>query len=65
MENLITFRIEPDGEEFHAWCPELKGCHTHGKTQNDAIENLRDAIHLYLDVAFDQMLHENKMELAD
>ena len=65
MENLITFKIEPDGEEFHAWCPELKGCHTHGKTQNEAIENLRDAIHLYLDVAFDQMLHENKMELAD
>jgi predicted RNase H-like HicB family nuclease len=65
MENLITFKIEPDGEEFHAWCPELKGCHTHGKTQNEAIENLRDAIHLYLDVAFDQMIHENKMELAD
>lgn len=51
MENLISFKIEPDGYEFHAWCPELKGCHTHGKTQNEAIENLRDAIHLYLDVA--------------
>ncbi len=65
MENLLTFKIEPDGDEFHAWCPELKGCHTHGKTQSEAIENLRDAVHLYLDVAFDQMILENKMELAD
>lgn len=53
MKNLISFKIEPDGDEFHAWYPELKGCHTHGKTQNEAIENLRDAIHLYLDVEYD------------
>jgi len=46
---MITFRIEPDGEEFHAWSPELKGVHTHGATREEALANLREAIQLYLE----------------
>ncbi|NBP69077.1 MAG: type II toxin-antitoxin system HicB family antitoxin, partial [Cytophagia bacterium] len=42
----LTFRIEKDGEEFHSWCPELEGCHSHGKTQHEALENLKDAVQL-------------------
>ncbi len=46
----VTFKIEKDGREFHAWCPELAGCHTHGETVPQALENLKDAVHLYLEV---------------
>jgi predicted RNase H-like HicB family nuclease len=46
----FTFKVEKDGNEFHSWCPELPGCHTHGKTVSQALENLKDAVQLYLDV---------------
>ena len=45
---MVTFRVEPDGEEFHAWSPELKGVHTHGASLEKALANLREAIALYL-----------------
>ena len=46
----LTFKIEKDGNEFHAWCPELEGCHTHGQTVSKALEHLKDAVQLYLKV---------------
>ncbi len=50
FKSVLSFKIEKDGKEFHAWCPELKGCHTHGKTVPKALENLKDAVQLYLTV---------------
>lgn len=32
-----------------AYCPALKGCVTQGKTEEEAIKNLKEAIELYLD----------------
>ena len=29
-------------------CPTLQGCHSQGETEEEAIENIRDAIHQYL-----------------
>jgi predicted RNase H-like HicB family nuclease len=46
---MVTFRIEPDGKEFHAWSPELKGVHTHGATHAEAFANLKEAVQLYLE----------------
>ncbi len=46
---MLTYRIEQDGEEFHAWIPELTGCHTHGRTVPEAMQNLKDAMQLYLE----------------
>ena len=39
-----TIVIEPDGDGFHAFCPALKGCHTCGDTQAEALEYVQDAI---------------------
>ena len=46
--------VEPDEFEdgtpaFHAYCPMLKGARTHGKTQEEALQNIREAIDLYLE----------------
>ena len=30
-------------------CPALKGCWSQGKTEAEAIKNIREAIHLYLE----------------
>lgn len=51
---MITFKIERDGNEFHAWTPELPGCHTHGQTVAEAMANLKDAIQLYLEVVMEE-----------
>ena len=33
-----------------AYCPALKGCVTQGRTEEEAIENIKEAIELYLEV---------------
>lgn len=46
-----TYRIiiEPDeGKTFHAYAPALPGCHTFGKSIEEARENARDAIDTYV-----------------
>lgn len=35
---------------FVADCPDLPGCHTQGKTIEEAITNIRDAIKLHLKI---------------
>ncbi len=42
--------IEPDHEAagFGVYCPTLKGCVSQGETEEDALENIKDAIKTYL-----------------
>ena len=61
---MITFKIERDGDEFHTWAPELPGCHTHGKTVAEAMENLKDAVQLYLEVIMEEEIAAQMLDLA-
>jgi predicted RNase H-like HicB family nuclease len=45
----IDVVLEPDEGGFHAYCPALKGLHVDGATEKEAIENVRDAVSVYLD----------------
>lgn len=45
----ITFKLEKDGKKWHAYCPELSGCHTFGSTKEGALKNLKDAVLLYME----------------
>jgi predicted RNase H-like HicB family nuclease len=50
MKNL-TYRviIEPDEKgTYHAYVPALKGCHTWGESVEEAKDNIRDAMNVYL-----------------
>jgi predicted RNase H-like HicB family nuclease len=42
--------LEPDPEtnEWAIWCPELSGCTSAGLTQEEALNNIQEAIELYL-----------------
>ena len=53
--NVDEFEIlmEPDEDGFHVWCPALKGCHSFGMTKDEARENIKEAIELWLDTADD------------
>ncbi|MBW4569168.1 type II toxin-antitoxin system HicB family antitoxin [Tolypothrix sp. VBCCA 56010] len=46
--------LEPDLEtgEWAVWCPELPGCVSAGETEQEALENIREAIALYLEPDF-------------
>lgn len=42
--------LEPcDEGGFHVWVPALPGCHSEGETQEEALENIQEAIALYLE----------------
>jgi len=51
-KQLIGFKVEvivePDDIGFHAYCPALKGLHTCGDTEEEALRNARDAAIAYL-----------------
>ncbi len=43
-------------EGFAASCPALAGCWSQGRTREEAMENIRDAIRLWLEVAEEDAL---------
>lgn len=53
---MVTFKLEKDKAGYHAWSPELPGCHTHGATRTEALNNLKDAVRLYLDDVMEESL---------
>ena len=50
---LVTTEIDEDGF-FVASCPSLPGCHTQGDTLEEALENIKDAIAIYVEYANEQ-----------
>ena len=50
MVRTYTVILEPErGGGFHAFCPTLKGCHSQGDTLDETLENIREAIDVYLE----------------
>ena len=41
--------IEKDSEGYFAICPELQGCCTQGKSYEEVLENIKDAIRLHVE----------------
>lgn len=56
---MLTFKLKKDGDQYHAFCPELKGCHTFGSTPDEALKNLKNAVSLYLE---DEMEEQTQLE---
>ena len=44
----MIFEREEDGG-YHAFCPVLKGCHSQGDSFEEALENITEAIELYIE----------------
>lgn len=42
-------KFEETEEGFAIWCPGLPGCWSQGKTEEEALENIKDAIQIYLE----------------
>ena len=49
MHNEFTAIIEKDGEWFIAYCPEIPGANGQGRTKEESLQSLSDAISLILE----------------
>ena len=49
MARKASVIIEKDQHGFYAWCPELRGCQSQGDSLEEAIDNIKEAIELYLE----------------
>ncbi|HHC24934.1 MAG TPA: type II toxin-antitoxin system HicB family antitoxin [Desulfobacterales bacterium] len=61
MPNRFSTIIEKDKHGYYTFCPELEGCHSQGDTMDEAIENMKEAIALYLET----MTKDEITQLAD
>lgn len=50
MKFQVIFTFDPEYQGYVASVPELPGCVSQGKTLDEAIENIKDAIKSYLHV---------------
>jgi predicted RNase H-like HicB family nuclease len=48
IEFQVEIIVEPDGDEYHAFCPALKGLNACGETVEGALSNARDAATAYI-----------------
>jgi predicted RNase H-like HicB family nuclease len=54
MTGKVSVVIEQDEHGCYAWCPELKGCQSQGKTVEETLANIREAIDLFLETLTDE-----------
>ncbi len=48
MHNEFTAIIERDGDWFIAYCPEIPGANGQGRTKEECVQSLSDALNLSL-----------------
>jgi predicted RNase H-like HicB family nuclease len=49
MHNEFTAIVERDGDWFIAYCPEIPGSNGQGRTKEECLKSLSDAINLILE----------------
>ena len=49
MIHKVSIVIEKDEAGYFAYSPELKGCHSQGSTFEEANDNIKEAIELYIE----------------
>lgn len=57
MMRKVSVVIGQDEHGCYAWCPELRGCQSQGKTVEEALSNIREAIELFLDLTTSVEVH--------
>jgi predicted RNase H-like HicB family nuclease len=49
MNFQVSIVVEKDDYGYYAFCPDLEGCLSQGETLEEVLENMREAIELYLE----------------
>jgi len=64
----VTFKVVvKQGEDgyFVANCPSLKSCWSQGKSREEALENIREAISLYLEAPPSELAQDGTQEVVE
>jgi predicted RNase H-like HicB family nuclease len=56
MRYRVNIKRTDDG--YAVWCPGLPGCWSQGETEEEALENIKDALRAYLETV--EELSKNK-----
>jgi len=46
--------VESDSDGYFAYCLDLQGCYTQGRTFEEALTNIRDAVRLHIEDRLDR-----------
>ncbi len=68
MELLVVLEQDTETGEIIADVPQLPGCHTQGRTKDEAMRNIREVIDLYLqddDVAPGRLVGIERLQYPD
>ena len=49
MKLRVVVEYDPETASFAVYCPELPGCASAGDSEQDALENIKEAMALYLE----------------
>ena len=49
MNYKVSVVIEKDDDGYYAYSPELEGCQTQGETFDEVLDNIKEAVELYLE----------------
>lgn len=49
MKFRVVIEYDPETKSYAAYCPELSGCCSTGDTEEEALENVKEAISLYFE----------------
>ena len=49
MKLRVVVEYDPETKGYASYCPELPGCASAGDTEEEALENIKEAIALYLE----------------
>ena len=64
---MIVKVVVKEGEDgyFVASCPSLKSCWSQGKNREEALENIREAIALYLEPEPSELIQDDTQEVVE
>ncbi len=62
MKDRVKF--EKTDEGYAVWCPGLPGCWSQGATEEEALENIKDAIETYL-ATVEELLKDKATRLVE
>jgi len=49
MSYKVNIIIEKDDFGYYAYCPEFQGCQTQGDTFEEVMDNIKEAVELYIE----------------
>lgn len=58
-----NIKIHKSEEGFAVWCEDLPGCFSQGETKEEAVENIKIAIHEYLEAKKEMEKNETSISI--